>query len=376
MMPSTLSGRFSDPWYTMMFLDHRGPYSLSPVEKAAFLFGEMQRVQQYHVEHCRPYSRFVYDWLEHRSGTPAGVTELPYLPVTVFKDFELRSTTAETMQLKSSATTTGKSSAVFADKTTRTRQSLSANLIWSDFIGTERRPYVVFDAETTVRGTAAMTARGAAIMSLAHLSDGIYFVMQEDQHGLHLDTTAFGRALEKIHGRPFLAYGFTYVLYQAHKELEEYDLSGLMVDGESVFLHSGGWKRMQAMAVDKRQYNELISRVWGLPFRSVLDFYGIVEQVGVPYPDCAAGLKHAPYWADVILRSTDTLQPVEEGGIGLIQLVNCLPLSGPNHSVLTEDLGELVLRDNCECGRRGIGFRFVGRAPRSEIRGCSDVSRA
>ena len=36
---------------------------------------------------------------------------------------------------------------------------------------------------------------------------------------------------------------------------------------------------------------------------------GAVEQVGMPYPDCAAGLKHPPYWGDVIIRRADTLQP-------------------------------------------------------------------
>ncbi len=93
----------------------------------------------------------------------------------------------------------------------------------------------------------------------------------------------------------------------------------------------------------------------------------------MPYPDCRAGNKHVPYWADVIIRRADTLEPAGVGEVGLIQLLNCLPLGAPNHSVLTEDLGELVLEDGCACGRRGRAFVFRGRAPRAEVRGCSDT---
>jgi hypothetical protein len=143
-----------------------------------------------------------------------------------------------------------------------------------------------------------------------------------------------------------------------------------------MFLHSGGWKRLAHLAVDKRKFNQTVAGVWGLPPANVLDFYGVVEQVGLPYPDCSAGFKHVPYWADVVIRRSDTLEPAPVGEPGLIQLLSCLPLSAPNHSVLTEDLGELVMLDGCPCGRRGKAFVFRGRAPRSELRGCSDVPRS
>jgi hypothetical protein len=42
--------------------------------------------------------------------------------------------------------------------------------------------------------------------------------------------------------------------------------------------------------------------------------------------------------------------------------------------VLTEDMGEIVVTDGCACGRRGKAFVFRGRAPRAEVRGCSDVA--
>ena len=132
---------------------------------------------------------------------------------------------------------------------------------------------------------------------------------------------------------------------------------------------------MTALAVGKPEFNAGVARVWKLAPDHVVDFYGAVEQVGVPYPDCSEGLKHVPYWADVIIRRGDSLISAPPGETGLLQLMNCLPLSAPNHSVLTEDMGRIVVDDGCRCGRRGKAFEFMGRAPRSEVRGCSDVPR-
>ncbi|MFM8582438.1 MAG: hypothetical protein ACKOFW_13160, partial [Planctomycetaceae bacterium] len=159
-----------------------------------------------------------------------------------------------------------------------------------------------------------------------------------------------------------------------HRELSRFGrLPALHPD--SLFLHSGGWKRLVDLAVDKPQFNQAVAGTWGLDPARVIDFYGTVEQVGLLYPDCPAGHKHVPYWADVLLRRPDTLAVAGAGETGLIELVSALPLAAPNHVVLTEDLGELVCEDGCPCGRRGRAFVFRGRAPKSEVRGCSDVAR-
>lgn len=357
-----------------MFLDGTAPYVLPPAAKRDYLLAQLSALQRHHAERCSLYGRLIREW-EQRSAKPDLIENLPFLPVTVFKEFDLRSGEGDVMAVRSSATTSGVASRVFSDKETRKRQSRSANRIWVDFVGDARRPYLVFDAEETVRGTAGLGARGAAILSLAHLASEFHFVMQRDDDRLRLDQEALRRAADAIGDRPFLAYGFTYLLHQAHIELRESRVVLPPAHPESRLLHSGGWKRLQAEAIDKVQFNDDVSRPWQLPASAVIDFYGLVEQVGVPYPDCSEGLKHAPYWAEVIVRQADSLAPAEIGETGLIQLMNCLPLSGPHHNVLTEDLGETVVEDGCACGRRGRGFRFVGRAPRAELRGCSDAAR-
>ena len=356
-----------------MFLEGQAPFGLAPEEKERYLEQQLGELLSHHSTSCGPYARLVADW-QQRPVLGTTVTErYPFVPVSIFKEYDLRSSRESGLSVRSSATTGAQSSRIFVDKPTKKRQSLSASRILSDFIGATPRPYLVFDVERSVRGLESLSARGAAILSLSHLATEFYFVLREEGSELVIDRPALERALAAIGNRPFIAYGFTYILYQSHKALATAgDI--LRADPGSVLLHSGGWKKMTSLAVDKASFNRTVSDVWGLAPSQVIDFYGAVEQVGMPYPDCAYGMKHVPYWGEVIVRRADSLQPAPPGHAGLIQLVNCLPLSAPNHSVLTEDIGEIMATDGCACGRRGNAFVFHGRAPRAELRGCSDVA--
>ena len=96
----------------------------------------------------------------------------------------------------------------------------------------------------------------------------------------------------------------------------------------------------------------------------MLDFYGMVEQVGTVFVDCEAGNKHAPAFAEVILRRPLSLRPVDVGETGIIEVLSALPTSYPGHALLTEDQGVLVGVDDCPCGRKGRYFRFTSRVER------------
>ena len=131
-------------------------------------------------------------------------------------------------------------------------------------------------------------------------------------------------------------------------------------------------------AVEKEVFNRELGRTFGCSPDRVVDFYGMVETVGVIYPDCPEGNKHAPLFGDVIVRDPLTLAPVAEGEYGIVQVCSVLPTSFPGHLLLTEDRAQVIAYDGCGCGRRGISFRFAGRIPKAELRGCGNlqISRA
>jgi phenylacetate-coenzyme A ligase PaaK-like adenylate-forming protein len=138
-------------------------------------------------------------------------------------------------------------------------------------------------------------------------------------------------------------------------------------------MHSGGWKRLQDQAVEKNVFNEQLARVIGCSPDRIIDFYGMVESVGVIYPDCSAGNKHGTAFGDVIVRNPLTLEPVQAGERGIVQVCSVLPTSFPGHLLLTEDMAQVISYDGCPCGRRGISFRFAGRIPKTELRGCGNL---
>jgi hypothetical protein len=130
---------------------------------------------------------------------------------------------------------------------------------------------------------------------------------------------------------------------------------------------------LQQQAVTKDVFAAGVAAAFGCSPDRVIDFYGMVENVGVVYPDCEQGNKHVPAFADVIIRNELTLEPVAMGQRGLMQVCSVLPTSFPGFLVLTEDIAELIHHDGCACGRRGTAFRFVSRAPKAEVRGCGNV---
>jgi phenylacetate-coenzyme A ligase PaaK-like adenylate-forming protein len=126
------------------------------------------------------------------------------------------------------------------------------------------------------------------------------------------------------------------------------------------------------LAVDREAFKAGVESVCGI--RRVHNYYGLVEQTGSIFLECAQGALHCSVFSDVIVRGEE-FAPLGPGRRGLLQLASLLPLSYPGHLLLTEDEGELLGEDDCPCGRLGKRFRVFGRAQDAELRGCSDVHR-
>ncbi len=128
---------------------------------------------------------------------------------------------------------------------------------------------------------------------------------------------------------------------------------------------------METLKVDRQTFD---GRLLGLVAEGsrVVDFYGLVEQVGMIYPLCEAGFRHMPRWGAVMARDPWSLEPLAAGKEGMLQLMNPLAYGAPYHSVLTEDMG-VVLEGDCPCGRLGQRFQLLGRMPKAEVRGCANV---
>jgi hypothetical protein len=351
------------------------PFKLSLEEKTTRLLEVLKAELAYVCERHAGLANYIRQW-PIGFQTASTIADLPYLPVRLLKaDPPLCLVEAQEIKrtLASSATTGQVPSRVVLDSPTARRMSKGVVTILQDFIGPARRPYLVVDATGVVGNKSELGARGAAIAGLQPFASQVTYCLRPDAAGeLALDRDCVMDFSRKHRDATVLVYGFTYVLW--NHLVKPMLAEGVCFEMPNVhILHSGGWKRLQDQAVDKQTFNEGLARVFGCSPARVIDFYGMVENVGVVYPDCTEGNKHAPAFGEVVVRSPLTLEPVAQGETGIIQVCSCLPTSFPGHLLLTEDVAQVIALDGCACGRRGIAFRFSGRIPKAEVRGCGNI---
>jgi len=351
------------------------PYDMDSERRQARLLSLLKNEIGYACEKSASYAKYIEHWPIHFQCAET-IADLPYLPVGVFKanpPLSLIRSDEVKRTLTSSATTGQVPSRIVLDSATSRRMAKGALTIFRNFIGSERRPYLVIDTSENLASQGQIGARGAAIQALRSFATEIVCSMQLTSDGesrLDLDRVLACAAQWK--NSEILVYGFTYVIWtQFVQRLKQ---AGIKLDLPNArVLHSGGWKRLQEEAVTHDAFNSDVAEVFGCPVSNIIDYYGMVENVGVIYPDCEYGNKHVPAFAEVIVRDPLTLAPVAAGDKGLIQVCSVLPTSFPGFLLLTEDMAEVIGYDGCSCGRKGPSFRFAGRVPKAEVRGCGNL---
>lgn len=332
------------------------------------LLSELNELTRHHRKYCAPFARIWPDW----SGS-SRIEDLPYLHVGLFKRgaFTTEFPGVRRGRTLRSSGSGGPVSRIALDEESSTLQSRSAAAILEDLLGSHRRPLFILDRAQGLRERSGLSARLAAAMSLRPLASEIHFLLPNTDSDDEVDWHRIEAALDADSGADVIVYGLTSILWDAwaSRSIPE-PLRSRLSETRVAFVHSGGWKRLEARRVDSNSLERELLATSGRGSR-VLDFYGLVEQVGLVYPLCAEGFRHVPVWADVIVRSALTLDPLESEP-GLLQLLNVLARGTPSHSVLTEDLGRLV-PGSCPCGRSGKRFDLLGRVPKAEVRGCSNV---
>lgn len=348
-------------------------YTLTYEEKQQYLLPLLERK----VASCRENIPAYKNYLR-KAGLPlsgySSYADLPFLPVSVFKEFDLCTVPQDQVVrvLKSSATTTGTPSKIYLDKATAFRQSQALAATIMDVLGGQKRPYLVFDCEEVNASGATLSARGAALRGFMPFASSVTYALRQSGAGLQLQVDLLEKFFRQHEGQPVLASGFTYMVWI--DVIQRLQREGIRFHHpEMKLFHSGGWKRLTELSVEKAVFEQGTAETFGCNPSDVRDFYGMVEQVGVVFVDCEAGNKHTPNFAEVAIRDFLTLKQVRTGESGLIEVFSALPTSYPGQALLTEDTGLFLGTDSCPCGRPGLYFRFQGRVAQAEVRGCGDT---
>lgn len=346
------------------------PYSLAQREKRVALLPRLEALTRHHYAACEPY-RHVVDRVFGglRPGPYESLEAMPFLPVSLFKTHDLRSVPdAEVTKVMTSSGTTGQQvSRIAVDAETAQVQSAVLVKVAQHFLGTERLPMVILDHAEVVGDRRSPSARGAGILGMAQFGHRPFYALRSD---MSLDQEGLAAYLDSVRGRRLLLFGFTWMVWQYFvAALEARDLRPDLSQG--ILVHSGGWKKLEEQAVDPARFRERVRERTGIS--RVINFYGMVEQVGGVYFENELHYLHAPIFSEVIVRDPVTLAPLHPGETGLIQVMSCLPTSYPGHSLLTDDLGVIRGDDLPGTPMKGRSFDVLGRVPRAELRGCSDT---
>ena len=349
-------------------LDHERPYSFSAPEKQRVFLALLNELTAHHVSNSAPYAKIVSS-LSYRA-VATRLEDIPFLPVRLFKHLDLLSVPrAEVFKTLTSSGTTGQSvSKIYLGRDNAAMQTRVLGAIMSDFLGKQRRPMVVIDADDILKDRTKFNARAAGILGFSMCGKDHAYALDP---AMELKLEALEAHCAKYRDTGMFTFGFTFVIWKFFYQFLEKTNVRLDFGPSSLLVHGGGWKKLTEESVSNEVFKtKLLERV-GL--RRIHNYYGMVEQTGSIYMECEHGHLHTSNFADVIIRDPISFKPAPVGEQGLVQVISLLPYSYPGHSLLTEDLGVWLGEDDCSCGRMGKYFHVQGRLKSAEVRGCSDV---
>jgi hypothetical protein len=295
---------------------------------------------------------------------------LPFVPADLFKQYELRSIPVREIYrtLESSGTSKQSPSKIFLDRTNSRHQQIGLASLFTFFTGLTRPNILIVDTPSTASRKSAFSARKAGILGFSSLCRKSYYALKDDYTIDYREIEAAFCSSDQI-----LVFGFTFIAYQ-YLLSKPNGFPLVPKNSKIVFLHGGGWKKLNSISITSTEFNKLVLQQTGIS--QTINYYGMVEQTGSLFFECPHGFMHTNYIGSIIPRNIDNLKPDFSIGdhLRVAQVLSALPSSYPGHSILTDDLVSIPFPVNqCTCGLKGLSFRIHGRIPNSEPRGCSDT---
>lgn len=140
------------------------PYSIESRIKNDFLTKELIRLTQFHYDNSPFYNKML-NALDFDISNIKNYSDLPFLPVRLFKELDLVSVASENIvkTMTSSGTTGQKVSKIYLDKETSANQTKVLTNIVASYLGKKRLPMLILDTSDILKNRAMFSARGAGV---------------------------------------------------------------------------------------------------------------------------------------------------------------------------------------------------------------------
>jgi len=350
-------------------LIEQNPYKYDFEKKNKFFIPSIKEAFEYHYKS----NSYFKKWLDHIGfkGFYNNIENLPFFPSAVFKHIDFNNKNNNNKIIESSGTSAQKKSKISIDSITSKRQIKILSKILNELIG-YRKPYFIIDFSPEDNNNKIYSARYAGMSGyLLGASKRIYCLRKNDDKE-KLDYQNFRKILSNYinDSKPIVIIGYTYMIYKFIIDSDDNLFPNLPKN--SKIIHFGGWKKMYDKKITKKVFNKILSQSFNLRINDIIDIYGFTEQLGTVYPSIGNSGNKVPIYTNVIVRDPDTLKPVKDGEVGLLQFLSPIPNSYPGISLLNDDMGRIIKR-NISNKIYELEFEVTGRPDQAEPRGCGDT---
>ena len=335
------------------------PFDLKKNKKLNLFKNGMNILTKYHYYNNKIYKNLI-DKFNFKLSKNNEIEKLPFLPVTIFKNYEIYTSNLDEIDTiaTSSGTSSKNVSKIFLDKNNSLNQIRVLNKILTNYFGSKKYPMLVLSRKPKAKSD-SINAKLAAIKGFSVIASEILFCLDEQDN---LDINILKKFINDPSTNKYI-FGFTADIWQklySSKINNKFDLSNVTI------IHGGGWKK-----VDNQTFKNKIYKKFKI--KKIINYYGMIEQTGSIFLECNECNNFFPsIFSDIVIRD-EKLKPVYNKR-GLIQLMSLLPSSYPGHNILTEDIGQIVFKKCKHCNSRNLKqFKVHGRVKNSEIRGCSNI---
>ncbi len=328
-------------------------------------------------------------------------SDIAYVPTTAFKDLEMTCLAAEERQncFLSSATTGQARSRHFHSAESLRLYEISLSAWYKQFVADAFETSEEDDASRSPDGKFGVVAltpppESAPQSSLVHMlgvvvqefgaRDSIFVGAIDTDGSWRLDTDRFLYAIRKsmCANRPLVLFGTAFNWVEVLDFLESRNIRYRLADGTRA-VETGGYKG-RSREIPKGELRNRMTQRLGIRPENIIGEYGMSELSSQAYETQdssgnASGFEFPP-WARARIISPETGLDAADGEPGLLQILDLANVA----SVCAIQTGDLAVApkrglqpassQNSSPSRGVNSFHLLGRAPKTESRGCSLMS--
>jgi hypothetical protein len=356
---------------TWSLLSLKAIYEVEDSRQELFL-AAMRENTTWHFGRNQAYRRFCESFEfnpERDLNILKDLERLPALWVELSKEFDLATLHGPELMVVSSSGTSGRKTKITLDAETVIRMWVMGRTCFEEegLVSKESVGYVVFAPDPAYTAELGNSHFFSLLTEFAPAQEIVYALVPDGERRLRLEVAKVIEALRYFltSGKSVRLIGLPMLMATAARNTPRGEVR---LDRESLVLTGGGWKGEGDQPLPKDTFRELLKDAWGIPPERIRDLYGMTEHA-VHYLECSEHRFHPPVFSQVRIVDPLTRQPLPEGALGVLHLINPGFTTMPFGSILTADVGRMV--GTCPCKRRTPAFEVLGRGGNAPHTGCA-----